>query len=81
MLNAPLMLFVYALLPNEVVRNGTNILSILADKVLGRWFRIILVVDGMLVLGGGVLTGLFTTCGLIDRLARSLIFAFSKMRG
>ncbi len=69
------MLFVYALLPNEVIQNGSNILSTLSDKVLGRWFRIILVVDGMLVLGGGILTGLFTTCGLVDRLAKFVLLS------
>lgn len=72
-LNAPLMLVVYALLPSNVILGGDNVLSILAEVAAGssgRWLRWWVVVDCILVLGGGVLAGIITACGLLDRLAR-----------
>jgi amino acid transporter len=69
LLNAPLMLLVYVHLPSSEIPHGTNILSLLADHVAGRWLRTLLVVDALLVLCGGVLTGLFTACGLLHTLA------------
>ena len=69
-LNVPLMLFVYVHLPNEDILSGANVLSLLAEKVAGKWLRILLVVDASLVLAGGVLTGLFTACGLLQTLAQ-----------
>ncbi|KAF8318372.1 hypothetical protein DL93DRAFT_2183436 [Clavulina sp. PMI_390] len=69
-LDAPLMLVVFAILPQSQILSGANILSVLAEHVAGRWLRIITVVDAMLVLSGGVLTGIFTVCGLIERLSR-----------
>jgi len=68
-LNVPLMLFVYVHLPSEDIL-GANVLSLLAEKVAGKWLRILLVVDASLVLAGGVLTGLFTACGLLQTLAQ-----------
>lgn len=73
-LNAPLMLFVFAILPQETILSGANVLSVLADHVVGKWFRIVIVVDCIFVLAGGVLTGLFTVCGLVDRLSRSVSY-------
>jgi amino acid transporter len=69
-LNVPLMLFVYVHLPNEDILSGANVLSLLAEKVAGKWLRILLVIDASLVLAGGVLTGLFTACGLLQTLAQ-----------
>jgi Amino acid permease len=69
-LNAPLMLLVYAQLPEPIILSGANVLSLLSERVGGRWLRMIIVVDAMLVLSGGVLTGLFTVCGLVERLAQ-----------
>ena len=69
-LNVPLMLFVYVHLPNEDILSGANVLSLLAEKVAGKWLRILLVIDASLVLSGGVLTGLFTACGLLQTLAQ-----------
>lgn len=65
------MLLVYATLPDADIVGGTNILSLLAEKVAGRWLRVVVVIDAMLVLAGGVLAGIFTLCGLLERLARS----------
>ncbi|KAF8531286.1 hypothetical protein JB92DRAFT_2853005 [Gautieria morchelliformis] len=68
-LNAPLMLMVYAVLPEQTINSGTNILSILAETVAGRWLRILVVVDAILVLAGGVIDGICSACALLDRLA------------
>lgn len=69
-LNAPLMLMVYAVLPEQTINAGTNILSILAETVAGRWLRILIVVDAVLVLAGGVIDGICSACALLDRLAK-----------
>ena len=64
------MLLVYALLPEKDILSGSNVLSLLAERVGGPWLRVIVVIDAMLVLSGGVLTGIFTVCGLLERLAQ-----------
>ncbi|KAJ1307239.1 hypothetical protein OPQ81_001352 [Rhizoctonia solani] len=69
-LNAPLMLFVYALLPSETILSGANVLSVLAEVAIGRPMRTVIVVDCLLVLSGGVFAGLVTGCRLIESLAR-----------
>jgi amino acid transporter len=70
LLNAPLMLLVCANLPLSEIRHGANILSLLAELVAGRWLRILLVVDAMLVLCGTIVTGIFTACSLLKTLAQ-----------
>ncbi|EJU05049.1 hypothetical protein DACRYDRAFT_114337 [Dacryopinax primogenitus] len=69
LLNAPLMLLVLACMPMEQITGGTNVLSLLAERVAGRWLRIVVVVDAVAVLLGGVLAGIVMLCGLVDRLA------------
>ncbi|KAJ7591514.1 amino acid permease-domain-containing protein [Mycena floridula] len=70
LLNAPLMLIVYAQLPEQDILSGSNILSLLAERVAGKWLRYLLVVDAGLVLCGGILAGLFTATGLLETLSR-----------
>ena len=72
-LNAPLILLIYAVLPAETILRETNILSILAENVVGRWLRIVLVVDCILVLSGGVVDGICSACALLERLARFVV--------
>ncbi|KAG8678332.1 hypothetical protein FRC08_017860, partial [Ceratobasidium sp. 394] len=67
-LNAPLMLLVYALLPSETILSGANLLSILAEVSLGRPLRMLVVVDCVLVLAGGVFAGVVTGCRLVESL-------------
>ncbi|KAG8746440.1 hypothetical protein FRC11_012703, partial [Ceratobasidium sp. 423] len=69
-LNAPLMLFVYAVLPNETILSGANVLSVLAEVSVGRPMRTVIVVDCLLVLSGGIFAGLVTGCRLVESLAR-----------
>ncbi|KAG8968124.1 hypothetical protein FRC03_008477 [Tulasnella sp. 419] len=77
-LNAPLMLLVYAILPSETILGGANVLSVLAETVAGKWLRILVVVDCMLVVGGGgVLAGLIGVSALIERLARKVQCSFA----
>ncbi|KAL5635173.1 hypothetical protein ACGC1H_003014 [Rhizoctonia solani] len=68
-LNAPLMLFVYALLPSKTILSGANVLSVLAEVAIGRPMRTVVVVDCLLVLSGGVFAGLVTGCRLVESLA------------
>lgn len=56
-LNSIIMLLVLAVNPLEEVRSGANILSFLAQMTAGRWLRTWIVVDAIIVLCGGVLTG------------------------
>lgn len=78
-LNAPLMLMVYAVLPEQTINAGINILSILAEIVAGRWLRILIVVDAVLVLAGGVIGGICSVCALLDRLAK-FVGSFNSFR-
>ncbi|KIM22963.1 hypothetical protein M408DRAFT_269399 [Serendipita vermifera MAFF 305830] len=70
LLNAPLMLLVYANLSSSEILSGSNVLSLLAELTAGRWLRTLLVVDAMLVLCGTIVTGIFTACGLLRTLAQ-----------
>ncbi|CAE6422935.1 unnamed protein product [Rhizoctonia solani] len=72
-LNAPLMLFVYALLPHETILSGANVLSVLAEVAIGRPMRIVIVVDCILILSGGVFAGLVTGCRLVESLAHERV--------
>ncbi|KIJ54334.1 hypothetical protein M422DRAFT_58383 [Sphaerobolus stellatus SS14] len=79
-LNAPMMLFVYALLPSETILSGTNILSILADSVAGKWLRIVVVVDCLFVLSGSVIGGITSACTLLERLAKDQVFSQALLK-
>lgn len=72
-LNAPLMLLVYALLPSQTILSGANVLSVLAEVAVGRPMRIVVVVDCLLVLAGGVFAGLVTGCRLVESLAHERV--------
>lgn len=71
-LNGPLMLLVYCLVPSDAISGNTGVLSLLAQSAGGSWLRLLIVIDAVLVLTGGIFMGLFTVCGLIDRLAKSV---------
>ncbi|KAH8102672.1 amino acid permease-domain-containing protein [Cristinia sonorae] len=69
LLNVLSMLFLMALVPFETILQGNNVLSALAEVAAGKWLRIWIVVDAVVVLCGGVLTGVLGACELAERLA------------
>ncbi|KAF8586227.1 hypothetical protein K439DRAFT_1631841 [Ramaria rubella] len=79
-LNAPLILLVYVVLPAHTISEGTNILSILAEAVAGRWLRILVVVDCVLVLSGGVVDGICSASALLERLAQDQGFSKALLK-
>ncbi|KAF8065050.1 amino acid permease-domain-containing protein [Lyophyllum atratum] len=68
-LNSVIMVLVLAIVPLETVLGGANVLSVLAQMAAGRWLRTWIVVDAIIVLSGGVLTGILSACELLEQLA------------
>ncbi|KJA23900.1 hypothetical protein HYPSUDRAFT_39416 [Hypholoma sublateritium FD-334 SS-4] len=68
-MNTVLMLLVLAVIPMDVILGGANVLSVLAQASGGRWLRTWIVVDAIIVLCGGVLTGILSACELLQQLA------------
>jgi hypothetical protein len=54
---------------NTIV-NDTNVLSALGHLSGGNWLRILVLIDAISVLLGGVMTGTVTTIQLLDRMAK-----------
>ncbi|KAJ3506729.1 hypothetical protein NLJ89_g6709 [Agrocybe chaxingu] len=69
LLNTTMMLLVLAMVPLDTILGGANVLSVLAQESGGVWLRIWIVVDAIIVLCGGVLTGILSACELLDQLA------------
>ncbi|KAI6015111.1 amino acid permease-domain-containing protein [Pisolithus orientalis] len=70
--NTTISILVLALVPLGAESQG-NVLSVLADKVAGRWLRIWVAVDAVVVLCAGVLTGVLTACELLCELSRDRV--------
>lgn len=73
LLNTILSFFACALLPMNTIVNGTNVLSALGRLSGGSWLRILVLIDAVSVLLGGVMTGTVTTIQLLDRMANDHI--------
>ncbi|CAO3664430.1 unnamed protein product [Umbelopsis ramanniana] len=76
LLNSPITLVATALVPIEELRNNSAIaVSILGQYAVGghRWLRIWIMVDAVIVLCAGVLTGLIAATGLMERMASDRI--------
>jgi Amino acid permease len=69
-LNTVLSFLACALLPVSAITDGTNVLSALGSLTGGSWLRILVLVDAISVLLGGVMTGTVTTIQLFDRMAQ-----------
>ncbi|KDR77023.1 hypothetical protein GALMADRAFT_425547 [Galerina marginata CBS 339.88] len=69
LLNTTMMLLVLAIIPLDTILGGANVLSILAHASGGRWLRICIVVDAIIVLCGGVLTGILAASELLEQLS------------
>ena len=54
----------------NTIINGSNVLSALGRLSGGNWLRILVLVDAVSVLLGGIMTGTVTTIQLLDRMAR-----------
>ncbi|KAI4527006.1 hypothetical protein K525DRAFT_264562 [Schizophyllum commune Loenen D] len=68
-----MMLLVIAIVPMNITLGSANILSALAQLSAGRWLRIWVVVDSVVVLSGGVLTGILSACELLEQLSRDRV--------
>ncbi|KAF9045413.1 AAAP amino acid permease [Panaeolus papilionaceus] len=68
-LNTIIMILVLAVIPLDTIQGGANVLSVLAQMAAGRWLRTWIVVDAIIVLCGGVLTGILSACELLEQLA------------
>ncbi|KNZ79290.1 hypothetical protein J132_03765 [Termitomyces sp. J132] len=68
-MNTAIMLLVLAVVPLETVLQGSNVLSVLAQMMAGKWLRVWIVFDAFIVLCGGVLTGILSACELLEQLA------------
>lgn len=58
-LNGPLMLIVLVVLPIEVITGDNSVLNSLGKVVGGEWLRILVTIDAVAILCGGILTGEF----------------------
>ncbi|KAH9057249.1 amino acid permease-domain-containing protein [Lactarius vividus] len=72
-LNSVLSLLACALLPVDTIVNGSNVLSALGSLSGGNWLRILVLIDAVSVLLGGVMTGTVTAIQLLDRMAHDHI--------
>ena len=72
LLNTVLCFLACALLPVGTIVGGANVLSALGGLAGGRWLRILVSIDAVSVLLGGVMTGTVTTIQLLDRMAQSV---------
>ncbi|KAI6165303.1 amino acid permease-domain-containing protein [Pisolithus thermaeus] len=70
--NTTISLLVLALIPLDAESQG-NVLSVLADKVAGRWLRIWVAIDAVVVLCAGVLTGVLSACELLCELSHDRV--------
>lgn len=70
LINTVLSFLACALLPVNTIVNGTNVLSALGSLTGGGWLRILILIDAVAVLLGGIMTGTVTTIQLLDRMAQ-----------
>ncbi|KAN0137458.1 Amino acid permease domain containing protein [Lactarius tabidus] len=72
-LNTVLSLISCALLPVDAIANGPNVLSALGSLSGGNWLRVLVLIDAVSVLLGGVMTGTVTAIQLLDRMSHDHI--------
>jgi hypothetical protein len=70
LINTVLSFLASALLPVNTIVNGMNVLSALGSLTGGNWLRILVLIDAVSVLLGGVMTGTVTTIQLLDCMAQ-----------
>ncbi|TFK52934.1 hypothetical protein OE88DRAFT_1656621 [Heliocybe sulcata] len=79
-LSSVTMVFLLAIVPLDTIRSDANVLSDLAEKAAGKWLRVWTVIDAIVVLCGGVLTGIMSACELIERLAHDRVLPKSFLK-
>ncbi|KAH9959164.1 amino acid permease-domain-containing protein [Russula dissimulans] len=72
-LNTILSFLACVLLPVSTIVDGQNVLSALGSLSGGKWLRILVLIDAVSVLLGGVMTGTVTTIELLNRMAQDHI--------
>ena len=70
LINTLLSFLACALVPVDAIINGADVLSALGSLTGGNWLRILILIDAVSVLLGGVMTGTVTTIQLLDRMAQ-----------
>lgn len=74
------MLLVLANLPIDTILSGDNVLALLGGIAgRGQWLKILVVVDAVVVLCGGIMTGIIAFCGPVEALSGS-VFRLSVFR-
>jgi len=68
-----LSLLACALLPVDDIVNGSNVLSALGSLSGGKWLRVLVLIDAVSVLLGGVMTGTVTAIQLLDRMSHDYV--------
>lgn len=79
-LSSVTMVFLFANVPLDMIKSDANVLRDLAEKVAGKWLRVWTVIDAIVVLCGGVLTGILSACELIERLAHDRVLPKSFLK-
>lgn len=62
------MLVVFVVLPLESIVGNNSILNLLGQTVAGTWLRALVTIDAIIVLSGGVLTGILAATALTTKL-------------
>jgi hypothetical protein len=70
LINTVLSFLASALLLVNTIVNGMNVLSALGSLTGGNWLRILVLIDAVSVLLGGVMTGTVATIQLLDCMAQ-----------
>lgn len=55
--NVPILLLTYAVLPRESIMSGANILSLVGERAAGSWLRIVIVIDSAVVVSDWTIRG------------------------
>ncbi|KAK4050620.1 hypothetical protein OIV83_003346 [Microbotryomycetes sp. JL201] len=69
MINAPLMLVTFAVLPMDQILNNQSVVRSVAQYAAGDWLRIWTSIDSVLILCSTILTGVVSSNALVTRLA------------
>ncbi|GAA5889213.1 hypothetical protein JCM5296_005836 [Sporobolomyces johnsonii] len=69
LINAPLLLCTFAVLPSDTILSTTSVLSTLGNVSAGKWLGTLVTVDAVLILCATILAGLVAAIALLHRLS------------